>query len=558
MIKKRILALFLSLLTLISCYFVPAVSAAEVEMIPVAGRKTVVDTMTYKGVTLKAYYSPYFSGYDSDMTSLGSKYGGYCCAGFIYQFHKRVYGITVMNLFAERNAYGSGEGSNFKKSSFDGLYYNIPTASKGYFYRVKEPKVGDVVVSNNHWAIAKKVSTSGTITLIEQNYWYGSYSSARINRKISKNNGNYWFFRYSGSDTAGIIGDKAKQKATKSEIWKVCSDDGLNVRTGAGKKYKIKTFIPEGTIIHVTDKVVAEGILWGKCEFGWCAIEYCDYVKGSAEKDSFVVSFVSEYGSGNMGKIILPLKVKSKLPKNKFKYGSKKFLGWNVFREADNKWLYTNGKKQKWYQEKNQPFGYEKVALEDKANAENIASKNNEKITLYARFKKVKITDEDVGYEIDKSVVFKSSGAKPSVKVFLGGKYLKKNRDYSLSYSNNKAVGMGKVKIKLKGDYKGAHIWEFKVVPKSISSFKAEKRAKNYITLSWKGNKNAKGYMLQRLDPKTGKYVKVKTITKNKTVSFKDSGLSRKTKYKYRIKAYCKVDGKYYYSEYKYLSVKTK
>ncbi len=555
MLIKRTLSVLICVLTLAATLFVVPASASGVETVSVNG-KTVVDTMTFGGVKLKAYYKPYFWGYDSDMSSLGSKYGGYCCAGFVYQFYKRVYGIEVKNLYAERNAYGYGSGVNFKKSSLDGLYYNTPTSSKGYFYRVKEPKVGDIVASNNHWAIAKKISKSGTITLIEQNYWYSAYSSARINRKVSKNNGNYWFFRYSGAKSSGNSSDE-KEENPKTEIWTVCSDDGVNVRSGAGTKYRVKMTLADGEIVHITRKKMVDGILWGKSEYGWCAIEYCDYIKGTCKIDSFTVSFNPSGGKGKMQKMLYKKASEEKLPKNKFKNGSEAFMGWEVSRESDNKWLYTNGEKNEWYSENLQPFGFSKLTLKNKAEVSVFKAENNENILLYAAWPEKKIYADAVGFEIDESAIYSSNGAKVNVKVFLGDKYLKQ-KSYKLSFSKNKNVGYGLVKITLKGSYRGSYEREFQIVPKAVSSLKASKIAKTTINLSWKKNSKAKGYMIYRLDPKSGKYKKIKTIIENKTTSFKDSGLKAKTEYKYRIKAYAKVENKYLYSGYKYITAKTK
>ncbi len=555
---KKFVAIFICILISASTVFISSASAASVQTVSVSGKKTVVDTMTFNGVKLKAYYAPYFWGYDSDMTSLGSKYGGYCCAGFVYQFYKRVYGVEVKNLFAERNAYGNGSGSNFKKSSLDGLYYNIPTSSEGYFYRVKEPQVGDIVASNNHWAIVKKISSSGTITLIEQNYWYNSYSRARINRKISKTNSNYWFFRFSGAvKTVNKKDDESAEEKLKTEIWTVCSDNGINVRKGAGTKYKIKSAIADGTIIHIKDKKIADGLLWGKSEFGWCALEYCDYVKGSCEKDSFTVTFSSNGETKKMSKKIYFKGSEEKLPKNKFKNGEGKFEGWKVSRESDNKWLYTNGKTQEWYSQNKQPFGFSKLVIKNKAKVSFLKTQNNEIVMLFAVWSDEKIDASDMGFQIEESIEYSSSGAKPEVKVFLGEKYIKKKGNYSIKYSENEDVGKAKVRIKLKGKYKGSFEGEFLVVPAAVSKIKA-KPQKTSITLSWKRNKKAKGYIIYRLNEKTGKYKKIKTITKNNILSYEDSSLKKGTEYKYRIKAYKNVDNQYVYSAYKYITAKTK
>lgn len=57
---------------------------------------------------------------------------------------------------------------------------------------------------------------------------------------------------------------------------------------------------------------------------------------------------------------------------------------------------------------------------------------------------------------------------KPSVKIVLDGKVLKKGKHYTVKYSNNKKVGTAKVTIKGKGNYKGTIVKTFKISRPSI------------------------------------------------------------------------------------------
>ena len=67
------------------------------------------------------------------------------------------------------------------------------------------------------------------------------------------------------------------------------------------------------------------------------------------------------------------------------------------------------------------------------------------------------------------------------------------------------------------------------------------------VTLSWKRDKNATGYVISRTNDKSWKrYVK---ITNNKTVSFVDEDVCENELYYYSIRAYKKQDGKNYYGE---------
>lgn len=79
------------------------------------------------------------------------------------------------------------------------------------------------------------------------------------------------------------------------------------------------------------------------------------------------------------------------------------------------------------------------------------------------------------------------------------------------------------------------------------------------IILKWGAVSGATGYKIYRATKKTGKYKLVKTITKGKTVSFRNTGLKKKKTYYYKILAYRTVGGKTFNSSWsavKYKKVK--
>jgi len=69
----------------------------------------------------------------------------------------------------------------------------------------------------------------------------------------------------------------------------------------------------------------------------------------------------------------------------------------------------------------------------------------------------------------------------------------------------------------------------------------------NAVILKWKRTKNTTGYMIYRYS--VGKYKKIKTIKRNKTVTFKNTKLKAGTKYKYYVKAYKKFGKKNIYGK---------
>ena len=73
---------------------------------------------------------------------------------------------------------------------------------------------------------------------------------------------------------------------------------------------------------------------------------------------------------------------------------------------------------------------------------------------------------------------------------------------------------------------------------------KAALSKKTKIKLSWKRDSKANGYYIYRAASKKGKYKKVKTIQKNKTLKWTDSNVKAGKTYYYKIRSYVKVSAK--------------
>ena len=87
-------------------------------------------------------------------------------------------------------------------------------------------------------------------------------------------------------------------------------------------------------------------------------------------------------------------------------------------------------------------------------------------------------------------------------------------------------------------------------------AIKSTSASTSAIRLNWNAVSGANGYRVVRYDANAKKWVSVGTI---KTTSFKETKLKGKTSYKYKVKAYRKVGGATYWSEYSAVkSVKTK
>jgi len=143
--------------------------------------------------------------------------------------------------------------------------------------------------------------------------------------------------------------------------------------------------------------------------------------------------------------------------------------------------------------------------------------------------------------------VYTGKTLKPSVKVVLNKKTLKKGTDYTVSYKNNKSVGTATVIITGKNNYRGTKKVTFRINPQPVKGLKLGS-GKGQITASWGKGNGITGYELQYGLKKSFDSAKKVTITKATTVKKTISGLKSGNTYFVRIRAYKKVGGKTYYS----------
>ena len=73
--------------------------------------------------------------------------------------------------------------------------------------------------------------------------------------------------------------------------------------------------------------------------------------------------------------------------------------------------------------------------------------------------------------------------------------------------------------------------------PAKVKSLKVASQSYNSLKVSWKKVKTAKGYQIYRATKKNGKYKKVKTIKKAKTVSWTNKKLTTGKRYYYKVRA---------------------
>lgn len=85
---------------------------------------------------------------------------------------------------------------------------------------------------------------------------------------------------------------------------------------------------------------------------------------------------------------------------------------------------------------------------------------------------------------------------------------------------------------------------------KAVSITKVQSTSSTKQTITWKRNSEADGYQIYQSTAKDGTYKKIKTINKNKTTSYKVSGLTPGVKYYYKVRSTKKSGGVTGYSDY--------
>lgn len=144
---------------------------------------------------------------------------------------------------------------------------------------------------------------------------------------------------------------------------------------------------------------------------------------------------------------------------------------------------------------------------------------------------------------------------KTNIKLYYGGKKLKKNRDYTASVKKKKSTGVSYVVFKGKGKYRGTKKVYYYVVPQKVKSLSVKSNKKKTAVVKFKKSTGASGYQISYRRKGTKKYRNLYTKSLTKTIK----KLSSKKKYYVKVRAYKKAGGKKYYGAYsKVKSIKVK
>ncbi|MFG6383986.1 MAG: hypothetical protein K1V96_06995 [Lachnospiraceae bacterium] len=168
-------------------------------------------------------------------------------------------------------------------------------------------------------------------------------------------------------------------------------------------------------------------------------------------------------------------------------------------------------------------------------------------INKYRGTKKVtfKITPQQLGRASItnlKNLDYSGKAKTPKLKVVVGNKTLKLDRDYTAVYVNNKKPGKASVIIKGKGNYTGTKKDNFNIVIPKVTNVKVSKYTSTSATISWKKNSAVTGYEIYN-----SRNERLVRATKASTIKATVNKLKSATTSTFKVRAYVRSGGQYYY-----------
>ena len=163
---------------------------------------------------------------------------------------------------------------------------------------------------------------------------------------------------------------------------------------------------------------------------------------------------------------------------------------------------------------------------------------------------RISIKDGKITLKKNKFYVAYKKTVKPAVSVTYNNRKLIKNKDYAISYTNNKAYGKGTVTISGIGEYTGTVKKTFYILPEKTKITSCKNciyRKQRVVELRWKKQKGIDGYQIVYSYSKKGKYKEIGK--KRSSITSSVFAFPRKKVY-IKIRAYVYMNGKIEYGAY--------
>ncbi len=207
--------------------------------------------------------------------------------------HRVGYGMPNCTAYAWGRAYEiMGYAPDLSLNDAD-TWWDYNKENHSYNYGQK-PKLGAVAcweytTGGGHVAVVEQIK-NGEITY--SNSAYGGEEFYLTYADVDASNGGIYNSTWIFKGYIYITEGQSKEEYYQSlggDVYTVDSDDGINLRKGAGTSYKTLTAIPDKTQIVVTETKKADGYLWGKTSYdgfkGWCVLDFTDLVYKQPEPE---------------------------------------------------------------------------------------------------------------------------------------------------------------------------------------------------------------------------------------------------------------------------------
>ena len=138
----------------------------------------------------------------------------------------------------------------------------------------------------------------------------------------------------------------------------------------------------------------------------------------------------------------------------------------------------------------------------------------------------------------------------PDIVLYNGEYKLVKDTDYTLTYSNNTAIGTGIINVTGKGKYAGTRIQSFNITVPQVLNLVKSGNYKTKLILTWDVVPGADGYRIYKYNESTKKYAYLKQLNGSTANTYTDTNLTAATQYRYRVRAFVTVNNVKTYGKY--------
>lgn len=221
-------------------------------------------------------------------------------------FYKYGYGMPNCTAYAWGRAYEILK-TEPKLCIYDAQQWYDYNKSNNYYSYGQTPKLGAIACYTyadgtvGHVAVVEKIE-NGTV-YYSNSAWGGSefYISTSSVSNPGDINSNWTFqgFIYIGEYGCG-------DDSSDYDVYRITSDDGVNMRSGAGTSYSIVSAIPYGVSVNVTKTQGAGGYNWGYTTYngvsGWFVTDFAQLINsnGNVEDEDEPDTDKEEYIMGDV------------------------------------------------------------------------------------------------------------------------------------------------------------------------------------------------------------------------------------------------------------------